>query len=141
MFSYLAKPFYRSLPPSPPRFVVPRPPPPRGICQALGRLTEHPDDLSEPDVVLLTQHDAVLTLGTASTLDNLKFSPGEAPFDVVRTERGGEVTYHGPGQVIYGLAAVPLCCTWLYTTESEFLNTTQKRVLLYPFRAIAEARV
>ncbi|CAN0587992.1 unnamed protein product, partial [Laminaria digitata] len=67
--------------------------------QALERLTEHPDDLSEPDVVLLTQHDAVFTLGTASTLDNLKFAPDEAPFEVVRTERGGEVTYHGPGQV------------------------------------------
>eukprot|EP00904_Undaria_pinnatifida_P007640 jgi/Undpi1/4005/HiC_scaffold_16.g07373.m1 len=69
--------------------------------QALERLTEYPDDLlSEPDVVLLTQHDAVFTLGTASTLDNLKFAPDEAPFDVVRTERGGEVTYHGPGQMV-----------------------------------------
>lgn len=50
--------------------------------------------------MLLTQHDAVFTLGTGSTLDNLRFEPDEAPFgDVVRTERGGEVTYHGPGQV------------------------------------------
>lgn len=49
--------------------------------------------------MLMTQHGAVFTLGTGSTLDNLKFAPDEAPFDVVRTERGGEVTYHGPGQV------------------------------------------
>ena len=76
--------------------------------QALERLTEHPDDLSEPDVVLLTQHDAIFTLGTASTLDNLKFSSDEAPFDVVRTERGGEVTYHGPGQVTVDLLLLVL---------------------------------
>lgn len=50
--------------------------------------------------MLLTQHDAVFTLGTGSTLDNLRFEPDDAPFgEVVRTERGGEVTYHGPGQV------------------------------------------
>lgn len=55
---------------------------------------------AEPDCVLLTQHDAVFTLGTGSTLDHLRFNPDDAPFgEVVRTERGGEVTYHGPGQV------------------------------------------
>lgn len=59
----------------------------------------HPDGTSHPDVVLMTQHKPVYTLGTGSTLDNLRFSPDQAPFDVVRTERGGEVTYHGPGQV------------------------------------------
>lgn len=67
-------------------------------------MAERPDDLSSADAeldrVLLTQHDAVFTLGTGSTLDNLRFKPDEAPFgEVVRTERGGEVTYHGPGQV------------------------------------------
>ncbi|CAN0489234.1 unnamed protein product, partial [Hapterophycus canaliculatus] len=74
------------------------------FLQTLARLAERPDDLSsaeaELDRVLLTQHDAVFTLGTGSTLDNLRFEPGDAPFgEVVRTERGGEVTYHGPGQV------------------------------------------
>ena len=51
-----------------------------------------------PDVVLLMQHPTVLTLGRKSTLDNVL---GDAPpFEVHRTERGGEVTYHGPGQLI-----------------------------------------
>ena len=72
--------------------------------QALALLAERADDPSsadsEPDRVLLTQHDAVFTLGTGSTLDNLRFAPDDGPFgEVVRTERGGEVTYHGPGQV------------------------------------------
>ncbi|CAM9373421.1 unnamed protein product [Pylaiella littoralis] len=73
--------------------------------QTLARLAEHAHDVSsadaEPDRVLLTQHDAVLTLGTGSTLANLRFEPHDAPFgEVVRTERGGEVTYHGPGQIV-----------------------------------------
>lgn len=67
--------------------------------QALERRAAHPEDASLPDTVLIAQHSPVYTLGTGSTLDNLKFSLEEAPFDVVRTERGGEVTYHGPGQV------------------------------------------
>lgn len=66
----------------------------------LDRLAAKANDLSEPDVVLLTQHDEVFTLGTGSTLENLKFSLSDPPFEVVRTERGGEVTYHGPGQVM-----------------------------------------
>jgi lipoyl(octanoyl) transferase len=50
------------------------------------------------DVLLVLQHPPVLTLGTTSTLDNvLSDAP---PFELVRTERGGEVTYHGPGQLV-----------------------------------------
>lgn len=71
--------------------------------QAVEQRTRNAPDLSEPDVVLMTQHNPVFTLGTGSTRDNLKFSPEDAPFEVVRTERGGEVTYHGPGQVREGL--------------------------------------
>mmetsp|Transcript_6693 Transcript_6693/g.14582 ORF Transcript_6693/g.14582 Transcript_6693/m.14582 type:complete len:264 (-) Transcript_6693:137-928(-) len=51
-----------------------------------------------PDALLLMQHEPVFTLGTASDLTNLLTSP--PPFNVVRTERGGEVTYHGPGQLV-----------------------------------------
>jgi lipoyl(octanoyl) transferase len=50
------------------------------------------------DSLLLLQHPPVLTLGTASTLDNVRSDA--PPFELVRTERGGEVTYHGPGQLV-----------------------------------------
>ena len=58
--------------------------------------------LGARDCLLLVQHPAVVTLGTGSTPDNLKFDPAdpEAPFEVHRTERGGEATYHGPGQIV-----------------------------------------
>ncbi len=48
----------------------------------------------------LSQHPPVYTLGAGSTLDNLRFSPDAPPFPLYRTERGGEVTYHGPGQLV-----------------------------------------
>ena len=58
--------------------------------------------LGARDCLLLVQHPAVVTLGTGSTPDNLKFDPDDpsAPFEVHRTERGGEATYHGPGEIV-----------------------------------------
>lgn len=53
-----------------------------------------------PDAAILLQHDPVYTLGTGSTEENLLFEIGKPPHPVFRTERGGEVTYHGPGQLV-----------------------------------------
>ncbi|CAL0299199.1 unnamed protein product [Lupinus luteus] len=52
------------------------------------------------DSLIVLQHPSVYTLGTASTEENLNFDMKSAPFHVYRTERGGEVTYHGPGQIV-----------------------------------------
>ncbi|XP_027908088.1 octanoyltransferase LIP2p, chloroplastic-like isoform X1 [Vigna unguiculata] len=52
------------------------------------------------DTLIVLQHPPVYTLGTASTMENLKFDMKNAPFNIYRTERGGEVTYHGPGQLV-----------------------------------------
>ncbi|TKY46855.1 Plastidial lipoyltransferase 2 [Spatholobus suberectus] len=52
------------------------------------------------DTLIILQHPSVYTLGTASTEENLKFDMKNAPFNIYRTERGGEVTYHGPGQLV-----------------------------------------
>ncbi|XP_050213176.1 octanoyltransferase LIP2p, chloroplastic-like [Mercurialis annua] len=53
-----------------------------------------------PDTLIVLQHHPVYTLGTGSSLDFLNFNIQNAPFEIFRTERGGEVTYHGPGQVV-----------------------------------------
>lgn len=50
--------------------------------------------------VILLQHPPVLTLGAGSTEDNLLFDPSEPPLPLFRTERGGEATFHGPGQLV-----------------------------------------
>jgi len=49
------------------------------------------------DELWLTEHPPVFTLGFASRREHLR-EPGDIA--VVETERGGQVTYHGPGQVV-----------------------------------------
>ncbi|HAX74527.1 MAG TPA: lipoyl(octanoyl) transferase [Cyanobacteria bacterium UBA11372] len=52
------------------------------------------------DVLILLEHPPVYTLGTGSSLDFLKFDPSQTEWEVHRIERGGEVTYHCPGQLV-----------------------------------------
>jgi len=58
------------------------------------------------DTLFLLQHPSIYTLGRRSTLDNLKFNHLDAGkdqedmIDIIRVERGGEVTWHGPGQLV-----------------------------------------
>jgi lipoyl(octanoyl) transferase len=53
-----------------------------------------------PETLILLEHPSVYTLGQGATLDHLKFDPNAAPYELHRTERGGEVTYHCPGQIV-----------------------------------------
>ena len=50
-----------------------------------------------PDEIWIVEHPPVFTLGRAASLDHVR-APGTIA--VVRTERGGQVTYHGPGQAV-----------------------------------------
>lgn len=52
------------------------------------------------DLLILLEHPPVYTLGTGSSLDYLKFDPKNTPAELHRIERGGEVTYHCPGQLV-----------------------------------------
>jgi lipoyl(octanoyl) transferase len=52
------------------------------------------------DALILLEHPPVYTLGTGSSLKFLKFNPAQTQHSLHRTERGGEVTYHCPGQLI-----------------------------------------
>ncbi len=56
-----------------------------------------------PDTLLLVEHDAVYTLGTNADNDNVTASEDQLKdmgIDVVQSTRGGDVTYHGPGQIV-----------------------------------------
>ncbi|WP_266170568.1 lipoyl(octanoyl) transferase LipB [Dyella subtropica] len=50
-----------------------------------------------PDELWLLEHDPVFTLGQAGKMEHV-LAPGDIP--VVPVDRGGQVTYHGPGQIV-----------------------------------------
>ena len=54
-------------------------------------------DAATPDEFWLLNHPPVFTLGLAGKPEHL-LNPGDIP--VVKTDRGGQVTYHGPGQLV-----------------------------------------
>lgn len=56
-----------------------------------------------PDTLIFVEHPPVLTLGAGFHEQNLLFTPEQLKqkgVDVVRTDRGGDVTYHCPGQLV-----------------------------------------
>jgi lipoyl(octanoyl) transferase len=71
--------------------------------QAMREFTDK-RDAETPDELWIVEHLPVYTLGQAGKLEHI-LNPGNIP--VVQTDRGGQVTYHGPGQlVIYILTDV-----------------------------------
>lgn len=77
-------------------WLEPRPAPYQPVWQAMQEFTRnrHTDT---PDEIWLTEHQPVYTLGQAGKQEHL-LNTGAIP--VVPTDRGGQVTYHGPGQVL-----------------------------------------
>ena len=51
-----------------------------------------------PDTVLLLEHAPTITVGRTRGAEANVLNPGDTP--VVRVERGGDVTWHGPGQLV-----------------------------------------
>ncbi|MFB2935008.1 lipoyl(octanoyl) transferase LipB [Aerosakkonemataceae cyanobacterium BLCC-F154] len=52
------------------------------------------------DLLILLEHSSVYTLGTGANPEFVKFNLDKSDYSVYRTERGGEVTYHCPGQLV-----------------------------------------
>jgi lipoyl(octanoyl) transferase len=83
-----------------------------------------------PDVLLLLEHPPVYTRGRRS-------GPGELPMgeewyraqgiDVVDTDRGGKVTYHGPGQLVgYPIFAIDDVVAYVRTLERAILAALEE---------------
>ena len=68
-------------------------------------LFEHATD----DYLLMLEHHHVFTHGASADLaNNLKCDPAEVGAELVRVNRGGDITYHGPGQlVVYPIRSLP----------------------------------
>jgi lipoic acid synthetase len=60
------------------------------------------------DHLLLLEHPHVYTLGVRADMRHVLVPPAEVGADLVRTDRGGDVTYHGPGQLVgYPIVSLP----------------------------------
>jgi lipoyl(octanoyl) transferase len=68
-----------------------------GVVETAMREFTHARAPDTPDEIWLVEHAPVFTLGVAGR-DQHVLDAG--PIPVLRTDRGGQVTYHGPGQVV-----------------------------------------
>jgi lipoyl(octanoyl) transferase len=65
--------------------------------EAMQEFTKHRDE-NTPDQIWVLEHPPVFTLGLAGDLNHLLDHNTDIP--LVQVDRGGQITYHGPGQVI-----------------------------------------
>jgi len=66
------------------------------VWRAMQDFTDRRDETTE-DEFWLVQHPPVFTQGQAGRAEHL-LAPGDIP--VIQVDRGGQVTYHGPGQIV-----------------------------------------
>ena len=59
-------------------------------------LHEHTDE----QYLLLQEHPHVYTLGSRASLEHVLCDPAAVGAELVTADRGGDVTYHGPGQLV-----------------------------------------
>jgi lipoyl(octanoyl) transferase len=65
--------------------------------EAMRAFTSERNNLT-PDEIWVLEHPPVFTLGLAGDASNLHSPSSEIP--LVQVDRGGEITYHGPGQIV-----------------------------------------
>lgn len=71
-------------------------------------MADYVKDLAHPDQLLVLEHNPVFTLGRNATREDIHVVDEfleEKGVEVHPTDRGGQVTYHGPGQIV----AYPIC--------------------------------
>lgn len=83
---------------------------------------------SQDNHLLLLEHTHVFTLGSSGDMSHLLVDPEEVGADLVKANRGGDITYHGPGQLVgYPIVNVPgkrgggMADTVAYVTSVEQL--------------------
>jgi lipoyl(octanoyl) transferase len=70
----------------------------RDVWQRQLALVEQRQIGQVPDTLILVEHPHVFTLGRRRDAQQNVLAPGDVP--VIEIERGGDVTYHGPGQLV-----------------------------------------
>jgi len=75
----------------------------RAVWDLQAELVDGVRDGRAPDTLLLLEHPHVFTMGKAASADHLLWDEAERSrreVDVIWSDRGGEATYHGPGQLV-----------------------------------------
>jgi lipoyl(octanoyl) transferase len=79
-----------------------------------------------PDLMLLLEHPPVYTIGRRSDEGDLPLGEAfyrERGIDIVRTPRGGQLTYHGPGQLVgYPIMHVASVPEYILTMEGSIVT-------------------
>lgn len=68
----------------------------RQVWRAMQNFTENRNNIDD-DQLWFVEHPSVFTQGQAGKAEHI-FNPGNIP--IVQSDRGGQVTYHGPGQIV-----------------------------------------
>jgi lipoyl(octanoyl) transferase len=106
------------------------------IWQKMQAYTDTRDD-SSPDEIWLVEHESVFTQGQACKDEHL-LAPGD--IEVINVDRGGQVTYHGPGQqmmyVLFNLRRLKIGVRELVTWLEECIIDTLNE---YDIKAYAKA--
>ncbi len=82
-----------------------------------------------PDTLILLEHPPVITLGRRGKKENilaLQETLRREGIDVVHVERGGDVTYHGPGQIV----GYPIFCLSHYRKDIRRFVSSIEEVLI-----------
>lgn len=86
-----------------------------------------------PDRLLLLEHPHTYTLGSSAKPEHLLLSPDEIAqqhIRVLRVDRGGDITYHGPGQLVaYPIIALPRASEGLRTDFVGYLRRLETVVI------------
>lgn len=93
------------------------------------RLTEALPSLPQPHYLLFCEHPPVYTLGKSGSLENLLLSEQvleEQGFEFFKINRGGDITYHGPGQIV-GYPIFDLDC--FFTDIHRYVRFLEEAVI------------
>lgn len=86
-----------------------------------------------PDRLLLLQHPPTYTLGTSAHDDNLLLTPHELErrgITVLRVDRGGDITFHGRGQVVgYPILQLPRASDTLRTDVTGYVRNIEQVII------------
>src|SRR5919109_829744 len=89
------------------------------------RLRERRQAAEIPDLLLVLEHPPVYTKGKRTTAGDLPMGEDwyrERGIDVCETDRGGRVTYHGPGQLVaYPIMAVDRVADFVHAMEGAMV--------------------